>query len=57
LEEAGLIARGRNAQWRPSRMRAEPLEEAVGWIESRKQTWESRMDRLDAQLRAKGDER
>lgn len=56
LEQAGLIARDRNAQWRPSRMRAEPLEEAAGWIESRKQTWEARMDRLDAQLRAKGDE-
>jgi DNA-binding transcriptional ArsR family regulator len=51
LERAGLIVRGREAQWRPSRLRAEPLDEAVDWLESRKQTWEERMDRLDAHLR------
>jgi DNA-binding transcriptional ArsR family regulator len=55
LERAGLIARSRDAQWRPSRMRAEPLDEAVEWMQSRKQTWEARMDRLDAHLRRKGD--
>ena len=55
LERAGLIARSREAQWRPSRMQAEPLDEAVGWMESRKRTWESRMDRLDTHLRRKGE--
>jgi DNA-binding transcriptional ArsR family regulator len=53
LERAGLIARGREAQWRPSRMQAEPLEDAVGWMQSRKRTWEARTDRLDAHLRRK----
>ena len=55
LERAGLIARSRDAQWRPSRMEAEPLDEAVEWMQSRKRTWEGRMDRLDAHLRAKGE--
>jgi DNA-binding transcriptional ArsR family regulator len=55
LERAGLIVRGREAQWRPSRMEAEPLDEATEWIQARKRTWEARMDRLDAHLRRKGD--
>ena len=55
LERAGLIVRSRDAQWRPSRMHTEPLDEAVAWIESRKRTWEQRIDRLDAHLRRKGD--
>ena len=54
LEHAGLIVRSREAQWRPSRMQAEPLDEAADWIGSRKRTWEARMDRLDAHLRRKG---
>ena len=53
LEKAGLIVRGREAQWRPSRMQAEPLDEAMEWMRSRKQTWEARMDRLEAHLRRK----
>jgi DNA-binding transcriptional ArsR family regulator len=57
LERAGLIVRGREAQWRPSRMEAAPLDEAVDWMQSRKRTWESRMDRLDAHLRRKGQQR
>ncbi len=55
LEQAGLIVRGREAQWRPTRMQAEPLDEAVAWMQDRKRTWEGRMDRLDAHLRSKGD--
>jgi DNA-binding transcriptional ArsR family regulator len=55
LERAGLITRGRNAQWRPSSLRAEPLSEAMDWIGSRKQEWEQRIDRLDRHLRTKGD--
>ncbi len=55
LERAGLIVRGREAQWRPSRLQTEPLDQAVAWMESRKRTWEERMDRLDAHLHSKGD--
>jgi DNA-binding transcriptional ArsR family regulator len=51
LERAGLIERGRDGQARPSRLRAEALDEAVDWMETRKRTWEGRMDRLDAHLR------
>jgi DNA-binding transcriptional ArsR family regulator len=51
LERAGLIERGRERQARPSRLRAQPLDDAVRWMEARKQTWEARMDRLDAYLR------
>lgn len=54
LERAGLIVRSREAQWRPARMEAEPLDEAMAWMASRKRTWEVRMDRLDAHLRQKG---
>jgi DNA-binding transcriptional ArsR family regulator len=55
LERAGLIIRSREAQWRPSRMQADPLDDAAEWIQSRKRTWEARMDRLDAHLRRRGD--
>src|SRR3954471_9637559 len=54
LEHAGLIVRGRDAQWRPSRLEIEPLEAAAAWMQSRKRTWEDRMDRLDAHLRNQG---
>jgi DNA-binding transcriptional ArsR family regulator len=54
LESAGLIERGRDAQWRPSRLRLEPLGEAMDWIGARKQEWEQRIERLDAHLRKKG---
>jgi DNA-binding transcriptional ArsR family regulator len=57
LEHAGLIVRSREAQWRPSRMQADPLDDAVEWMQSRKRTWEARIDRLDAHLRRKGDQR
>jgi DNA-binding transcriptional ArsR family regulator len=56
LERAGLIVRSREAQWRPSRLQAEPLDEAVEWVESRKRTWQARIDRLDAHLRRKESE-
>ncbi|MBS1885667.1 MAG: winged helix-turn-helix transcriptional regulator [Actinobacteria bacterium] len=56
LEGAGLIVRDRQAQWRPSRLQTAPLDEAVEWMRSRKETWEGRMDRLDAHLRAKGEQ-
>lgn len=57
LEAAGLIARGRRAQWRPARLRAEPLDEAMAWMQQRRSTWEARMDRLDAHLHDTGDDR
>ena len=55
LERAGLIVRAREAQWRPSRLEAEPLDEAMEWMQARKHTWEGRMDRLDAHLLRKGE--
>lgn len=54
LEGAGLVERGKKAQWRPTRIQVEPLDEAAAWIASRKRTWEGRMDRLDAHLRGNG---
>ena len=51
LEKAGLIIRGREAQWRPCRLEARPMQEAVGWMEQYRQFWEERLDRLDAYLR------
>jgi DNA-binding transcriptional ArsR family regulator len=51
LERAGLIARNRSAQWRPSTLRTEPLEEATNWLETYRVIWEGRMDRLDAHLK------
>jgi DNA-binding transcriptional ArsR family regulator len=50
LERAGLIARGRDAQRRPCRLKAEPLKEAAGWIAAYRQHWERSLDRLDAYL-------
>src|SRR4051812_8776398 len=55
LERAGLIVRSRETQCRTSRMQADPLEEADEWMETRKRTWESSMDRLEAHLRRRGD--
>ena len=55
LERAGLIVRGRTAQWRPSRMQADPLDDAVAWMQARTRTWEARMDRLDEHLRREGE--
>jgi len=51
LEKAGLIIRGREAQWRPCRLEAKPLQEAVGWIEQYRKFWEERLDRLEDYLR------
>jgi len=51
LEHAGLISRGREAQWRPCKLEAAPLREAFGWIEHYKKFWEQSFDRLDEYLR------
>ncbi|HKB60328.1 MAG TPA: metalloregulator ArsR/SmtB family transcription factor [Gallionellaceae bacterium] len=50
LENAGLISRGRHAQWRPCRLEAAPLQEAADFIEQYRQFWEQSFDRLDAYL-------
>ena len=54
LERAGLVVRSREAQWRPSQMQAQPLDDATEWMQARKRTWEARMDRLDAHLKRQG---
>jgi len=51
LERAGLIARGREAQWRPCRLQAGPLQDVAGWVEHYRQFWEQSFDRLDDYLR------
>jgi DNA-binding transcriptional ArsR family regulator len=51
LERAGLISRGRSAQWRSSRLQAEPLRDATAWMERYRQFWDANFDRLDAHLR------
>ncbi|HEY5230801.1 MAG TPA: metalloregulator ArsR/SmtB family transcription factor [Galbitalea sp.] len=50
LERAGLIARGREAQWRPARLLAAPLEPASEWIGDYRRFWEDSFDELDAHL-------
>jgi DNA-binding transcriptional ArsR family regulator len=57
LEHAGLITRGRAAQWRPARLRGRPLEDAAGWLERYRQFFEGSFDRLDDHLRAMQKER
>lgn len=51
LERAGLIARGREAQWRPCRLQAGPLQDIAGWLEHYRRFWEQSFDRLDDYLR------
>jgi DNA-binding transcriptional ArsR family regulator len=50
LERAGLIARGRDRQWRPARLQAEPLRQAASWIEEYRRFWDERYERLDEYL-------
>ena len=51
LEKAGLIARGREAQWRPCRLEAAPLKEVAEWVEHYRRFWDESLDRLDVYLR------
>ncbi len=51
LERAGLIVRGREAQWRPCRLEPAPLEDAVDWLERYRSFFEGSYDRLEAHLR------
>lgn len=51
LERAGLIARGREAQWRPCRLDGAPLKEVADWVSHYRRFWEESFDRLDGYLR------
>jgi DNA-binding transcriptional ArsR family regulator len=51
LERAGLISRGREAQWRPCRLEANPLKDVADWVGTYRKHWEERFDRLDQYLR------
>jgi DNA-binding transcriptional ArsR family regulator len=51
LERAGLIARGREAQWRPCRLQPEPLKDVADWVEHYRRFWEESLDRLDEYLK------
>jgi DNA-binding transcriptional ArsR family regulator len=52
LERAGLIARGREAQWRPCRLEGEPLRDVAGWMEQYRRFWDESFDRLDDYLQS-----
>jgi len=51
LEKAGLITRGREAQWRPCKLKAEPLKQAADYLEEYRRFWEESFDRLDEYLK------
>ncbi len=61
LETAGLILRGREAQWRPCRLEAEPLKAVDNWLERYRRLWEGSFDKMDAYLaqitKGKGNDR
>jgi DNA-binding transcriptional ArsR family regulator len=50
LEQAGLISRGRDAQWRPCRLEAGPLQDIANWVERYRKFWDKSFDRMDAYL-------
>jgi DNA-binding transcriptional ArsR family regulator len=50
LERAGLVARGRQAQWRPCRLEGEPLRDVAEWMEPYRRFWDESFDRLDEYL-------
>lgn len=51
LERAGLITRGRKAQWRPCRLEGDRLKDVADWVENYRRFWDERYDRLDDYLR------
>ncbi len=51
LEGAGLISRGREAQWRPCKLEAVPLKQVAGWLETYRKFWEGSFDRMEAYLK------
>ena len=52
LERAGLIVRGREAQWRPAKLQAAPLKEASDWVEQYRHHWEESFDKLEIYLKS-----
>ncbi|MCC7370678.1 MAG: helix-turn-helix transcriptional regulator [Chloroflexi bacterium] len=52
LERAGLIVRGRAAQWRPCRLQPAPFREVASWLDAYRDLWDERLDRLDTYLTA-----
>ena len=56
LERAGLVRKGKAAQWRPCRLEAAPLREVTNWLEDYRRFWERRFDRLEEHLRTTGKE-
>lgn len=50
LEKAGLVSRGKHAQFRPCRLEAGPLKDVAGWVEAYSHYWEASFDRLDSYL-------
>ncbi|WP_374619439.1 ArsR/SmtB family transcription factor [Devosia sp.] len=52
LEGAGLVSRGREAQWRPCRLEAAPLRDISDWVEAYRRFWDESLDKLDDYLRA-----
>ena|SRR5471032_2120905 len=50
LERAGLISRGRDAQFRPCNLESAPLDSAIGWIEQHRHVWQERLDQLEHHL-------
>jgi DNA-binding transcriptional ArsR family regulator len=57
LERAGLIARGREAQWRPARLEADRLKEVADWVDHYRRFWTDSLDRLEQYLHKKKNER
>jgi DNA-binding transcriptional ArsR family regulator len=51
LEKAGLITRGRHAQWRPCKLAAKPLQDVADWVEQYRRFWEQKFDQLEDYLR------
>ena len=51
LQKAGLITRGRDAQWRPCKLAPAPLKEVSDWVDRYREHWEARFDRLDEYLK------
>jgi len=51
LERAGLIRQGREAQWRPCRLEAKPLQQASDWVDKYRKFWDQRLDRLEDYIR------
>ena len=51
LERAGLITRGRHAQWRPCQLKPQPLKDVAEWVGNYRQFWEQSLDRLEDYLR------